>query len=220
MIAYLPKFDDDVGPMLIAFLVVAAIYGVFGIICAVIAPSRGRSALGWFFIGVALQCIGIILLLLLPDLKVEAAKQRRREEESRKLRELLKKERQVSDNRHAAHRNRLGAHDRALGLDTSTAEEQALLGDSGAGGGSPRALPPAPPLPADAAASAEPVWHYAEAGQQRGPVPASKLRLLWREGRVSDDTLVWRQGLSDWTAIADLPEFNGGSDLGDRPIED
>ena len=42
---------------------------VFGAIVAVIAHSRGRSALGWFFIGLFTSCIGLILVLVLPYVK-------------------------------------------------------------------------------------------------------------------------------------------------------
>lgn len=202
MTAFVPQ--NDVLPGIVAFLIVAAIYGVFGIICAAIAPGRGRSAVGWFFIGVFTQCIGVILILLLPDLKVEAAKQRRREAETRKLRELLKKERQVADARHDTHRQRLNVHDRALGVDTSAGDEPALLSSDAP-----------PPLPPVSPATPETMWYYATDGQQHGPVPASRLRQLWIDRRIGDQSLVWREGMGDWVAIAQvdglLDDRSGGT---------
>ncbi|GGH24772.1 hypothetical protein GCM10007036_31420 [Alsobacter metallidurans] len=40
----------------------------FGILCAVIAPSRGRNALSWFAIGALTAVFGLIALLALPKL--------------------------------------------------------------------------------------------------------------------------------------------------------
>ena len=39
-----------------------------GIICSAIANNRGRNALGWFFIGIIGGCLGLIMVLVLPDL--------------------------------------------------------------------------------------------------------------------------------------------------------
>ena len=195
MTAFVPQ-ADEVLPVIGALAIVAVMYGVFGLICAVVAPGRGRSAVAWFFIGFFTQCIGVILVFLLPDLKVEAEKQRRREEETRKLRELLKKERQVADHRHDSHRTRLGVHDRALGIDTSAAEDPALLSAE-----EPPPLPPSLPPPA------APEWFYASEGRQQGPVPAAKLRQLWIDGRIDDQALVWRDGMNDWAAITEVVDL-------------
>jgi len=188
--------DDELLPALGMLALIAAIYAVFGIVCAVMAPGRGRSAVGWFFIGVFTQCIGIILILLLPNLKVEEEKQRRRDEETRRLREQLKKERQVADERHDVHRTRLGVHDRALGVDTSSAEAPRLTSS------------PPPPLPPGAAAP-ETMWFFAQGREQVGPVPASRLRQLFTDGQVDGQTLVWREGMANWTPITDVVDLLG-----------
>lgn len=49
---------------------------------------------------------------------------------------------------------------------------------------------------ADAADSAE--WHYTDDGQQQGPVPTETLRQMLNSGQLSDETMVWRTGWSDW----------------------
>jgi hypothetical protein len=41
-------------------------------------------------------------------------------------------------------------------------------------------------------------WYYAESGQQRGPVDESGFADLVRNGKVRDDTLVWREGMAQW----------------------
>lgn len=40
-----------------------------GIICALIAASKNRSPVGWFFVGGLLSCFGIILVLCMSDLE-------------------------------------------------------------------------------------------------------------------------------------------------------
>ncbi len=180
-----------------AILAVLVVYAVFGIVCAVVAPSRGRSAVAWFFIGVATQCLGIVLIFVLPNLKEEQEKQRRRDEETRRLREQLKKERQVADQRHDSVHGRLGAHDRALGMDTAPAA--ALL---------PGSQQPPPALP-QAASGTEPQWHFALGSQQLGPVAQSRLQQMWIDREIGDDTLVWREGMASWVPITDVVAMLG-----------
>ena len=42
---------------------------IFGVICGVIADSRGRSTLRWSLLGFLLPLVGLILVLALPSLK-------------------------------------------------------------------------------------------------------------------------------------------------------
>ena len=194
MISFYP--DNETRDLLVGLAVMAVIYGVPGVICAILAPGRGRSAIGWFFIGVMTNCVGIILVLLLPNLKLEEEKQRRRDEETRRLREQLKKERQVADERHDVSRTRLDVHDRALGVDTSNAEAPRLTDSA----------PPPPPLPPS---GPETMWHFAQGNQQLGPVPASRLRQLFVDGQVDGSTLVWREGMAQWVPITDVADLLG-----------
>jgi Putative virion core protein (lumpy skin disease virus) len=55
-----------------------------------------------------------------------------------------------------------------------------------------------PPLPAQAQ------WYYAVNGQQQGPVDAAAL-----SSRITRETLVWKQGMSGWTAAGEVPELSG-----------
>lgn len=167
--------------------------GVFGAIVAVIAQSRGRSAVGWFLIGFLAPCIGLILVLVLPDLKREQEQKERLRRENRRLKERVMKDRQVADQRHSDTIKRLGAHDAVLGLDTATEDER------------PPELPPA------TASSIDPDsrWHYAasEDSGSEGPVPLNALRELWAAGEIDAESLVWSKGMSDWLPIADVPDL-------------
>ncbi|MGC6488270.1 MAG: DUF4339 domain-containing protein [Planctomycetota bacterium] len=172
---------------------VAIVFGskaIFGVISAVVANNRGRSAVGWFFIGLALDCIGLVLVLALPDLKKEEEKERRRRLENRRLREQLAKERQVSDSRNTNVERRLGAHDEALGLDTSN--------------------PPELPTPAATPQLTEgAAWFYARDNERQGPVTAETVRHLLQAGAIDGDTLIWSEGMQDWTALKATDAFAG-----------
>ena len=166
---------------------------IFGAICASIANGRGRSGLGWFFVGFFAGCIGLILVLVLPDLKVQEAERRRQEQENRRLREALSKERQVADQRHGHIERRLTVHDQAIGVDTSAPP---ALADAAA----------APALPASASGAR---WYYARGKERMGPVSEETVRHLLQAGAIRGDTLVWREGMADWTKAAGVDEFRG-----------
>lgn len=46
-------------------------------------------------------------------------------------------------------------------------------------------------------------WYYEQNGQRQGPVPESELPKLLAAGTITQRTLVWREGLADWTPLAD-----------------
>ena len=182
MLAHLAASDEG-------FVVVQFGGGLlFGIICAIVAAGRGRSAVGWFFIGFVLSCIGLILVLVLPDLKLQEQREKRTSLENRRLREQLSKERQVSDQRHGHVERRLGAHDEALGLDTSRPPEL------------PHSTDPAQLTGGDQ-------WFYARDGERQGPVSIETIRHLLQAQAINGDSLVWSEGMQDWTPLSRLDAF-------------
>ncbi len=42
------------------------------------------------------------------------------------------------------------------------------------------------------------MWYYADSGKQAGPVSDEELEGLRRQGKVTDETLVWREGMANW----------------------
>ncbi|KAA3621971.1 MAG: SPFH domain-containing protein [Flavobacterium sp.] len=57
-------------------------------------------------------------------------------------------------------------------------------------------------------------YYYAANGQQHGPVNFEQLKSLFANRTVNRDSLVWKQGMSEWAALKDVEElkaFLGGS---------
>jgi hypothetical protein len=44
-------------------------------------------------------------------------------------------------------------------------------------------------------------WFYYKEGRGFGPVEAAEIRELLQSGAITADTLVWREGLNDWTEL-------------------
>ena len=113
------------------FILRLVIMGAFGAITSVIAASKGRSALGWFFVGFFFSCIGLIVALCVSDLKEEQARWSAAETEQRRLREQLRQERIKSEGYRQQVDERLDLHDQALGMNTRqlahTGDEPARL---------------------------------------------------------------------------------------------
>ena len=55
---------------------------------------------------------------------------------------------------------------------------------------------------------AEKQWHYQQRnGNQCGPLPITVMQNLIRQGDIVPSTLIWANGLSDWTQAQFVPEF-------------
>ncbi len=73
-----------------------------------------------------------------------------------------------------------------------------------------------PPMPTQT------LYHYAVNGQQLGPVSFDKLKELFASRVINRDSLVWKQGLANWTALKDVEElkaFLGGNTPPPLPTE-
>ncbi len=51
-------------------------------------------------------------------------------------------------------------------------------------------------------------WYYGSSAGQSGPVEEHELRALIAAGSVASETLVWREGMKDWTPMSSVPELN------------
>lgn len=56
-----------------------------------------------------------------------------------------------------------------------------------------------PPIPRDA-------WYYVVAGERRGPTDLDGLKKAAADGALAPDTLVWKHGMSAWSAASTVPD--------------
>ena len=176
---------------------------IFAGACAAIANSKGRNAVGWFFLGLLFTCIPLIIILCLSNLKEEAAKWSANEIEQRRLREQLRQEQMKNEALRQHTIARLDAHDEELGVDTRQAAPALTMG------GQPQPLKlitganpagdgtPPPGLPADN-------WYTAEGGEQEGPFTFALLFARARQGTLPPETLVWAEGMPEWIPARDV----------------
>lgn len=47
-------------------------------------------------------------------------------------------------------------------------------------------------------------WFYTQQGEQSGPIPEDAIVEMFRTGQLPADTLVWAEGLDEWTAARDI----------------
>jgi hypothetical protein len=182
---------------------------IFGIICAAIASGKGRSGVAWFFIGALIGLIGLIIILCLPNLKQEQARQVYIEQENRRLREQIRQEQIKAEAFRNHAQRRLDVHDQHMGLDTraddrlleNTAPATGLLGSDDVAAASGSASAPE-------ARSDAPGWYYAIDGQTFGPVPSPGLAEMLRVNAIPKNVMVWTAGMADWTSIERVPELN------------
>lgn len=50
-------------------------------------------------------------------------------------------------------------------------------------------------------------WYYAVNNEQKGPVNESELKTQLATGKLPADTLVWKDGMENWTPAAQVPAF-------------
>jgi uncharacterized RDD family membrane protein YckC len=48
------------------------------------------------------------------------------------------------------------------------------------------------------------MWYYVENGQQQGPVTEADFQGLQRTGKITGDTLVWREGMAEWLPLTQV----------------
>jgi len=181
-------------------IIVILVRVFFGAIAALIASKKGRNTVAWFFGGFLIDVIGIIIVACLPNLKQQHAHQLRTERERRRLREQLRQERLKSEAFRKYSAARLDTHDQALGID-SRSPQAALPGAEPASpyltGGR---APPAPNPPAA-------LWYYEVSGDAKGPVPQTVVADMLRSGAIGPTTLLWTEGLAEWTPANQIETF-------------
>ena len=51
------------------------------------------------------------------------------------------------------------------------------------------------------------MWFYAKDGEQHGPVEAEDIRNRLKSGELSNETLVWREGMAQWSPLGEVLEL-------------
>jgi membrane protease subunit (stomatin/prohibitin family) len=100
--------------------------------------------------------------------------------------------------------NNTGEAGSALGIGLGMAAGQRAVQSMNTPSAAPAPAPAAgpPPLP-----TAE--WYIGVNGQQQGPFDLAGLSAQARDGVLTRDTLVWKNGLPAWTAAGQVPELSG-----------
>jgi len=60
-------------------------------------------------------------------------------------------------------------------------------------------------------------WKYMQNGQQCGPVDTAALLALLKNGTLTPETTVWKEGMANWVPIRTVPELSTGTIAGAPP---
>jgi membrane protease subunit (stomatin/prohibitin family) len=90
-----------------------------------------------------------------------------------------------------------------LGMGQMMAGMMGGMGQPGQGQAQPQSAPAGPPPLPQAVA-----FHVAIGGQQAGPYDLNTLKQYVQSGQLNRDTLVWKQGMANWTAAGQVPELS------------
>ena len=187
-------------------LAVQLLVGVIcGIIASLIASRKGRNIVGWFFAGFFIGLIGVIIVACLSNLKAEKARLARAESERRRLREQLRQEKFKNESFRQYSMGRVDAHDPALGVDTRS--RQALPGGIDSTEAALRQLAGESDVSGPSLNPAGVMWYYEITGQTNGPIPAVEIENLLNAGKITAKTLLWAEGLSEWTPLNQVETF-------------
>ena len=55
-------------------------------------------------------------------------------------------------------------------------------------------------------------WYYGKDNEQQGPVSELEMRSLISTGKITPDTIIWCEGMSDWLPLSQVPEFQSNND--------
>jgi hypothetical protein len=61
-------------------------------------------------------------------------------------------------------------------------------------------------------------WYYVQGSDRVGPVSESALSLLFSQGKVSQETYVWKKGFANWVRMKEIDELHYIHGVGEPPV--
>lgn len=61
------------------------------------------------------------------------------------------------------------------------------------------------------------MWYFESNGTQQGPEETAQIQQRLSSGELSGATLVWREGMGDWTPLSQIPEFSPTAAVAPQP---
>jgi hypothetical protein len=185
---------------------------IFAVVCALIAHYKGRNPIGWFFIGFFFGVFGLIVILVVSNLKELKDREVHSEMERRRLREQLRQEQLKNEQFRKYTQVRLDAHDNRLQMDTRHIGP--LLEQSGIRPLLGNAQDPANETVIVESNDKNQRWYFQKGKSAEGPYPLEHIRQLIRQGRIDSFTRLWHETLVSWTPAGQVDtlrtEFNNG----------
>jgi hypothetical protein len=170
---------------------------ICGAICAIIASSKERSAIGWFLMGFVFGILGLIICLCMSNLKDQRMKEEAMQREQVRLNERLKQEK-VKNRKFQSHvRSRLDAHDNELQIDTRDSSQL----ESGG-----RRQPLAAATRDTLNAADDQGWYFELSGERQGPVTKTVIDQLFQTGTITLETLLYHEALNEWKPASHVME--------------
>lgn len=203
------------------FLLIGAIIGV---ICGFIAHSKGRSPIGWFFIGFLLGLIGLIICIVMPNLKEQREKETQMLMEQRRLEEQLRQERIKNERFQQYAQKRFDIHDETLKIDTRQPFPEKQAGFVGMiearqpnhhdenGTQSDIENTEVNEVIDISAGSSDQQngWYFQYQGLDRGPLSIRQIRDYIAAGTIEQSTPVWHTSFVDWMPASQIGLFDFG----------
>jgi uncharacterized membrane protein len=62
-------------------------------------------------------------------------------------------------------------------------------------------------------------WYYAENNEQKGPINESELKAFFAANKIPADTLVWKDGMANWTPATQVPNFTFRAPPAAAPVQ-
>ncbi len=204
---------------------------IFAIICALLAYHKGRNPIGWFFVGFFFGLFGLIILLVVANLKEAKAKEKQMQMEQRRLQEQLRQERLKNEQFRKHAQMRLDVHDQELKVDTRLIANE---------------LPVMPlqltenPKPNDADAvrtfdidgnpveSKDPMddvgkgsssldykdiaggWYFRDGHNSIGPMALTEIKNKIQRGEITPKTHLWHPTFLDWIPAENVDALRFG----------